>query len=106
MRLRALNEKMKTVYKLDQLFGNITKLMVFRVKRMERKRSHASSVIQSSLVAAPLGLLHIFLVDLFSNRRNQMANLVYQCVKMVTIGMYDSKMLRKFSTHMKVLLLQ
>ena len=33
----TLNEKMKTVYKVDQSFGNITKLMVFRVERMERK---------------------------------------------------------------------
>jgi hypothetical protein len=46
----------------------------------------------------PLGLLHIFLVYLFSTRRNQMSNLAYQCVKMVTIGTHNSKMLRKFST--------
>ena len=43
-------------------------------------------------------LLLVFLVDLFSDRRKQILKLVYQYVKMMIIGMHNSKLHRKFST--------
>ena len=42
-----------------------------------------------------LEFLPIFLVDLFSTRRNPILNLVYQCVKVMIIGMQNSNLLRK-----------
>jgi hypothetical protein len=46
VRLRALNEKMKTVYKLDQSLRIVSKLMVFRVKGVEIKMSALTSLLK------------------------------------------------------------
>jgi hypothetical protein len=55
-------------------------------------------MILLSLGALQLELLLIFLVELFSDKRDQMMELVYQKVKLMIIGMHTSKLRRKFST--------
>ena len=59
--------------------------------------SYASFVTVLSLVAVQLELSLIFLVDQFSYRRKQLLNLVYPYVKMMKIGMHNSRRLRQFS---------
>ena len=95
MRFRSLNKKMMMVCKQDQSFGIISKFLEFKASRPEPRMQHASFVILKSLVAVHLELLPIFLVDLFSTRRKPILNLVYQCVKVVTIGINNSNLLRK-----------
>ena len=73
-------------------------MLEFRAKVAEPRMSLAIFVIRFSLVAVPLEPLPIFSEGLFSARRNQMLNHVYHCVKVMIIGMQNSKLRRKFST--------
>ena len=90
--------KMKTLNQQGQSYGIISKFLEFRAKVAEPRMSLAIFVIRFSLVAVPLEPLPIFSEGMFSARRNQMLNHVYHCVKVMIIGMQNSKLRRKFST--------
>ena len=74
--------KMQKVLKLQDLsFGIITKLMAFRASGAVLRMFSARFVTLLSADAVHLELLHISLVALFSDRKEQMLGLVCKYVR-------------------------
>ena len=102
--VRAL-KLMETLNKQEQSFGIII-LMVLTANGAEPKILHVPFVIPLSLGLEPLLILlalHlepllILLVELFSDKRDRILELVVQYVKRMIIVMHNSEMLRKLST--------
>ena len=75
---------MPKILKLQDLsFGIITKLMAFRASSAVLRMFSARFVTLLSADAVHLELSHISLVELFSDRKEQLLGLVCQYVKMM-----------------------
>ena len=71
--------------------------MAFRASGAALRMFSARFVTLLSADAVHLELSHISSVELFSDRKEQMLGLACQYVEMMTIGMINSKLLRKSS---------